>query len=157
MIIFLHGCLTLSFFTFSRFKRWLFLVVNSSKSTSSRERLSRCYWMMKVSNMFSFLNDIGTILKLCCIIEMDNNLQMQLKRKAEEEEKRKASRPSKRKKNNNNNGDAVKAMDRLMSAGGDTLPEDETPAAAGSSGGGNGNSKKKSRIGRPRTNISFTG
>ncbi|CDH53326.1 snf2 family helicase atpase [Lichtheimia corymbifera JMRC:FSU:9682] len=89
--------------------------------------------------------------------EMDNNLQMQLKRKAEEEEKRKAARPSKRKKNNNNNGDAVKAMDRLMSAGGDTLPEDETPAAAGSSGGGNGNSKKKSRIGRPRTNISFTG
>lgn len=86
--------------------------------------------------------------------EMDNNLQMQLKRKAEEEEKRKASRPAKRKKNNNN-GDAAKAMDRLMSAGGDTLPEDENPAAAGSSGGGN--SKKKSRIGRPRTNISFTG
>ncbi|KAI9472879.1 SNF2 family N-terminal domain-containing protein [Zychaea mexicana] len=88
--------------------------------------------------------------------EMDNNLQMQLKRKAEEEEKKKTARPSKRsKKADKASSSSEAAIDRLMSAGGDTLPEDDPSVGASSS---SSSSKKKSgRIGRPRTNISFTG
>lgn len=82
--------------------------------------------------------------------EMDNKLQQQLKRKADEEEKKKSSRPVKRSKKNNQE---TVDMDKLMSAGGDVLPEDVENGGASSSSA----AKRKARIGRPRTNISFTG
>ncbi|KAI9246954.1 SNF2 family N-terminal domain-containing protein [Phascolomyces articulosus] len=90
--------------------------------------------------------------------EMDNNLQMQLKRKAEEEDKKKAARPSKRSKKAqaaDKSTSSEAAMEKLMSAGGDTLPEDDS--SPGTNGNGSAASRKKGRIGRPRTNISFTG
>ncbi|KAG0172957.1 putative DNA helicase ino80 [Apophysomyces sp. BC1034] len=90
--------------------------------------------------------------------ELDNKLQQQLKRKAEEEEKKKAARPTKRSRKNNGSSESTPVaspfdVDRLFSAGGDILPEDNTPSPLS----GQPPKKKSSRIGRPRTNISFTG
>ncbi|KAI9309490.1 SNF2 family N-terminal domain-containing protein [Cunninghamella echinulata] len=89
--------------------------------------------------------------------EMDNKLAQQLKRKNKEEEII-ASRPTKRNKKpaskESTPAQSPYNVDRLFSAGGDTLPEDESDST----------SKKKppvidkkGRTGRPRTNFSFTG
>lgn len=98
-------------------------------------------------------------------IELDDKLQMQLKRKAEEEEQKKAARPAKRSRKQALAAEGSKEstpalspsnVDRLFSAGEDTFnsttPEDDTS--------GNSTPAKKTkatRIGRPRTNFSFTG
>jgi hypothetical protein len=87
---------------------------------------------------------------------------MQLKRKAEEEEQKKAARPAKRSRKqalqDQNSKESTPALspsnvDRLFSAGEDTvnLEDESTKKAAASS------SSKSTRIGRPRTNFSFTG
>lgn len=98
--------------------------------------------------------------------ELDDKLQMQLKRKAEEEEQKKASaRPVKRSRKQALAAEGSKEstpalspsnVDRLFSAGEDTFNntsnEDDTS--------GNSSPAKKTkgtRIGRPRTNFSFTG
>ncbi|KAL0086536.1 SNF2 family N-terminal domain-containing protein [Phycomyces blakesleeanus] len=93
--------------------------------------------------------------------ELDNKLQQQLKRKAEEEEKKKQARPAKRSKKNtpsqNTPGQSPGGiLDQLFSAGGDVLPEDDDGQPS-SAGGSKSKKSKNSRIGRPRTNISFTG
>lgn len=99
-------------------------------------------------------------------LELDDKLQMQLKRKAEEEEQKKASaRPVKRSRKQALAAEGSKEstpalspsnVDRLFSAGEDTFNntsnEDDTS--------GNSSPAKKTkgtRIGRPRTNFSFTG
>ncbi|KAI8066860.1 SNF2 family N-terminal domain-containing protein [Gongronella butleri] len=93
--------------------------------------------------------------------ELNNNLiQQQLKRNKEIEKEKKKDTNKKlpvkraRKSNASTPAQSPMAVDRLFSAGGDTLPEDimdgQKPADASPA-------KKKSRIGRPRTNISFTG
>ncbi|ORX60285.1 hypothetical protein DM01DRAFT_1332440 [Hesseltinella vesiculosa] len=90
--------------------------------------------------------------------ELNNNLlQQQLKRKEVEDTNMK--RPTKRGRKVNSIESTPAAspmtMDRLFSAGGDTLPEDimdgQQPASAAAAA-----AKKKARIGRPRTNITFT-
>ncbi|KAF7725825.1 putative DNA helicase ino80 [Apophysomyces ossiformis] len=91
--------------------------------------------------------------------ELDNKLQQQLKRKAEEDEKKKTARPSKRSRKSNGSSESTPAaspfdVDRLFSAGADTLPEDNSSPSPLA---GQTPKKKSSRIGRPRTNISFTG
>ncbi|KAI7862197.1 SNF2 family N-terminal domain-containing protein [Spinellus fusiger] len=87
--------------------------------------------------------------------ELDNKLQQQLKRKAEEEEKKKQARPVKRIKKSTPQAQSSGGMlDQLFSAGGDVLPEDNENS---STGGSKAKRSKNSRIGRPRTNISFTG
>ncbi|KAI8967388.1 SNF2 family N-terminal domain-containing protein [Mycotypha africana] len=93
--------------------------------------------------------------------ELDDKLQLQLKRKAEEEEKKKAARGTKRsRKQALAEGESTGStpvlspanVDRLFSAGEDIIqPDDDT------ANGSSAPSKKKTRIGRPRTNFSFTG
>ncbi|KAI8332980.1 SNF2 family N-terminal domain-containing protein [Blakeslea trispora] len=98
----------------------------------------------------------------CLAIELDDKLQLQLKRKAEEEEEqKKAARPAKRSRKQalavEGSKESTPALspsnvDRLFSAGEDTFNTEEdngTPSPAKKS--------KGTRIGRPRTNFSFTG
>lgn len=87
--------------------------------------------------------------------ELDDKLQQQLKRKAEEDEtqKKKPTKKSKRAMGD----DSTPALspsnvDRLFSAGEDTFLEDESSGASTPV-----KKTKGTRIGRPRTNISFTG
>ena len=96
------------------------------------------------------------------LLELDDKLQAQLKRKAEADEEKKAARPAKRSRkqtvlaegsNETTPAQSPSTIDRLFSAGEDTFnPEDDTS--------GNSSPAKKTkatRIGRPRTNFSFTG
>ncbi|KAG1149311.1 hypothetical protein G6F37_006790 [Rhizopus arrhizus] len=87
--------------------------------------------------------------------ELDDKLQQQLKRKAEEDETQK-KKPTKKSKRAIGD-DSTPALspsnvDRLFSAGEDTFLEDESSGASTPV-----KKTKGTRIGRPRTNISFTG
>ncbi|KAI8368263.1 SNF2 family N-terminal domain-containing protein [Radiomyces spectabilis] len=88
--------------------------------------------------------------------ELDNKLQQQLKRKAEDEESSNPATPTgkRAKKGSGSSTQNPGTIDQLFSAGGDTLPEDNLGE---SSKGKRAPERRKSRIGRPRTNISFTG
>ncbi|KAK4519071.1 uncharacterized protein ATC70_009302 [Mucor velutinosus] len=93
--------------------------------------------------------------------ELDDKLQLQLQRKAEEEEQKKAAKPQKKSRKQALASEGSKEstpalspsnVDRLFSAGEDIINTDEdsnssTPAKK----------TKAARIGRPRTNFSFTG
>ncbi|CAO3683059.1 unnamed protein product [Rhizopus stolonifer] len=85
--------------------------------------------------------------------ELDDKMQQQLKRKAEEDEVQK-KKPSKKAKRANTDTPALSPsnVDRLFSAGEDAFMEEDPDAPPGTK-----KSKAATRIGRPRTNISFTG
>ncbi|GAA5800530.1 hypothetical protein HPULCUR_005965 [Helicostylum pulchrum] len=111
--------------------------------------------------------------------ELDNKLQMQLKKKAEEEEQKKQARPpptpTKRSRKQALAAEGSKEstpalspsnVDRLFSAGEDTFHTTTTTTTTTNNNtteedtSGNSSPAKKqklSRIGRPRTNFSFTG
>ncbi|KAI8348053.1 SNF2 family N-terminal domain-containing protein [Choanephora cucurbitarum] len=96
--------------------------------------------------------------------ELDDKLQLQLKRKAEEEEEeqqKKAARPAKRSRKQALAAEGSKEstpalspsnVDRLFSAGEDTFNTEEDSSAPSPA-----KKSKGTRIGRPRTNFSFTG
>ncbi|ORE05055.1 hypothetical protein BCV72DRAFT_336833 [Rhizopus microsporus var. microsporus] len=88
--------------------------------------------------------------------ELDDKLQQQLKRKADEDEEQK-KRQTKRIKRSAG-GDSTPTLssanvDRLFSAGEDIILDDDSSGASTPQV----KKTKASRIGRPRTNISFTG
>ncbi|RCI07069.1 putative DNA helicase ino80, partial [Rhizopus stolonifer] len=94
--------------------------------------------------------------------ELDDKLQLQLKRKAEEEEQQKKSRPTKRSRKQALAAEGSKEstpalspsnVDRLFSAGEDTFNTEEDTSNSSSPA----KKTKGTRIGRPRTNFSFTG
>ncbi|KAI7905492.1 SNF2 family N-terminal domain-containing protein [Cokeromyces recurvatus] len=97
--------------------------------------------------------------------ELDDKLQLQLKRKAdEEEEQKKVSRPTKRSRKqavaNGGSKESTPALspsnvDRLFSAGEDVINTGTDDDTSGSTTPAK--KTKSSRIGRPRTNFSFTG
>ncbi|KAI8092584.1 SNF2 family N-terminal domain-containing protein [Halteromyces radiatus] len=104
--------------------------------------------------------------------EMDSKLAQQLKRKAIEEdnnkkdndERKDSPRPTKRNRKQQSSKESTPAqspytVDRLFSAGGDTLPEDEMDSGSSTSRkkSSSTSTDKKGRTGRPRTNFSFTG
>lgn len=101
------------------------------------------------------------------MIELDDKLQMQLKRKAEEEEQKKVARPVKRSRKQTLAAEGSKEstpalspsnVDRLFSAGEDTFNNNNTTTEDDTSGNSSPAKKTKAtRIGRPRTNFSFTG
>jgi hypothetical protein len=105
------------------------------------------------------------VLTLLSFIEMDSQIQQQLKRKAQEDEVAKEKRPVNTAKRQRKGGvsststpsetpaQSPYAVDRLFSAGGDHLPEDDTSAA--SSPSHHASRKKIGKTGRPRTQISF--
>ncbi|KAI9356810.1 SNF2 family N-terminal domain-containing protein [Pilaira anomala] len=95
--------------------------------------------------------------------ELDDKLQMQLKKKAEEEEQKKQVKPTPAKRSRKQalvDKESTPALspsnvDRLFSAGEDTFnntTEDETSGQSSPA-----KKQKLTRIGRPRTNFSFTG
>lgn len=98
------------------------------------------------------------------LIELDNKLQLQLKRKAEEDEQKKAaSRPVKRSRKQalavEGSKESTPALspsnvDRLFSAGEDIINTNDDDNSGTSTPA---KKTKASRIGRPRTNFSFTG
>lgn len=84
-----------------------------------------------------------------------------MKRKAEEEEQKKAARPVKKSRKQTLASEGSKEstpalspsnVDRLFSAGEDTINTDEDSNASTPA-----KKTKAARIGRPRTNFSFTG
>lgn len=88
--------------------------------------------------------------------ELDDKLQQQLKRKAEEDEEQKKRQPKRIKRSAG--GDSTPTLssanvDRLFSAGEDVILDDDSSGASTPQV----KKTKASRIGRPRTNISFTG
>ncbi|KAI9264457.1 SNF2 family N-terminal domain-containing protein [Sporodiniella umbellata] len=85
--------------------------------------------------------------------EMDDKVQQQLKRKAEEEEAQKKKPNKKAKKSNADSSTPVLSpsnTDQILSAGEDAFMEEDSNGSSGSK------KSKGTRIGRPRTNISFT-
>ncbi|KAI8646831.1 SNF2 family N-terminal domain-containing protein [Parasitella parasitica] len=93
--------------------------------------------------------------------ELDDKLQLQLKRKAEEEEQKKAAKPVKKSRKQTLAAEGSKEstpalspsnVDRLFSAGEDIINTDEDSNVSAPA-----KKTKGARIGRPRTNFSFTG
>ncbi|KAL7313167.1 putative DNA helicase ino80 [Mucor circinelloides] len=93
--------------------------------------------------------------------ELDDKLQLQLKRKAEEEEQKKAARPTKKSRKQTLASEGSKEstpalspsnVDRLFSAGEDIINTDDDNNSSAPA-----KKTKGARIGRPRTNFSFTG
>lgn len=164
-----HGVWTKHLFISLRSKKWSFLVANSSKLTSNLARLFLCYLTMKV--WLVWLNAAHewaverAVLTLFSFIEMDSQIQQQLKRKAQEDEVAKEKRPANTAKRQRKGGvsststpsetpaQSPYAVDRLFSAGGDHLPEDD--ASGPSSPSHHASRKKITKTGRPRTQISF--
>ncbi|CEP15242.1 hypothetical protein [Parasitella parasitica] len=93
--------------------------------------------------------------------ELDDKLQLQLKRKAEEDEQKKAAKPAKKSRKQTLAAEGSKEstpalspsnVDKLFSAGEDIINNDDDSNASAPV-----KKTKGARIGRPRTNFSFTG